>query len=519
VTAPQTVPAPPEPASQDDLPAKSQSLGRRWRRTLSGTDGTTVLTAYIAMLLLLPARYVFAPLGAAGTPAQMIAIVIALWWGSHWMSRTKARKLGRQPVTRTMLLFTTAVLISYIVATTRSIDTLELNATDRSLLSLLGWLGVVLVAGTLIPVRHRLDQLLRRTVTFGTLLAALGDLQFLTGRTFTEYLQIPGLSENEDLTSVLEREGLNRAAGTAVHPIEFGVVITMLLPIALHFAVHDLHRPAWRRWLPVAVIAMAIPASVSRSSILCGSIVMGFLLPTWETMMRRLAYLALVVGGGLVFVGVPGMLGTLLQLFSGISEDSSARSRTDSYGVAVDFISRTPMFGRGFSTFLPAYRILDNQYLGSLIEVGVFGVLSLLGLFITGILSALLVRHRSHNPNTRSLALSLAAAISAGATSFAFFDAFAFSMISGLMFYLLGMINALYSLQSQEGRRIASNVSRNAASPATGAIAIAALQLDPSDFARGTDRGGSARHVRSGATAAGEGMTHQEATPGPPAPR
>src|SRR2546430_13733022 len=61
------------------------------------------------------------------------------------------------------------------------------------------------------------------------------------------------------------------------------------------------------------------------------------------------------------------------SLFTGISRDDSALSRTDSYAVAGAFISRAPLLGRGPATWLPPYRILDNQFLGSLIEIGVGG--------------------------------------------------------------------------------------------------------------------------------------------------
>ncbi len=400
------------------------------------------------VLIGLPARYVFGPLGGAGTPAQILAMLAALWWAARHLNQTQALKRARQPVRRAMLVFSAAVLLSYIAATTRAIDTVELNATDRGLLGLLGWIGVVLVAGDLIPTRARMDTLLRRLVMAGGALATLGMLQFWTGQSFTNYLKLPGLSENTTLVSVSGRDGFNRPAGTALHPIEFGVVLAVLLPLALHYAFVDRDRPLIRRWYPVAAMALAVPASVSRSSILCTAVVLAFLIPSWQRQVRRVAYLALAGLGGLVFVAMPGMLGTLLGLFSGISSDSSALSRTGSYGIAWEFISRAPVFGRGFATFLPVYRILDNQYLGTLIELGFFGLASLLGLYLTGIFTALRVRRRSVDPDTRSLAQALAAAMAAGATAFAVFDAFSFGMISGLMFFVLGAIGGLHRLQA-----------------------------------------------------------------------
>ena len=45
--------------------------------------------------------------------------------------------------------------------------------------------------------------------------------------------QLPGLSLNFDNAGIALREGMNRAAGTSVHPIELGVVAGMLLPLAI----------------------------------------------------------------------------------------------------------------------------------------------------------------------------------------------------------------------------------------------------------------------------------------------
>ena len=78
----------------------------------------------------------------------------------------------------------------------------------------------------------------------------------------------------------------------------------------------------------------------------------------------------------------------MIRLFTGISQDDSALSRTDSYDLAAQFIERSPVFGRGLSTFLPSYRILDNQYLGLLIETGVVGTAAFLALLTTALVVA-----------------------------------------------------------------------------------------------------------------------------------
>jgi O-antigen ligase len=170
------------------------------------------------------------------------------------------------------------------------------------------------------------------------------------------------------------------------------------------------------------------------------------MLPVMSARTRVFTGIATVGGLCATFVLVPGMLGTLLGLFTGIGADDSAASRTSSYTLAGEFIGRAPLFGRGFATFLPAYRILDNQFLGTTIELGLVGVTALIVLFLTGILTAAAVRRRSEDPTTKLLAQALMACLAAGASSYAFFDAFSFPMVACLTFLTLGMIGGLRRL-------------------------------------------------------------------------
>jgi O-antigen ligase len=216
----------------------------------------------------------------------------------------------------------------------------------------------------------------------------------------------------------------------------------MALPIALHYAMIDRHRPPLHRWYPVLAIGFAVPISISRSAVLSLIVVLCFVLPTWARAARRRAYAAILALFGAVYVMVPGLLGTITHLFTGVSNDSSAKSRSGSFSIAYDFISRTPVFGRGFLTFLPAYRILDDQYLGLLIETGVVGLAAYLGLLVSAVVGGLRLR-RTANRIDSMLGVSLAASAASALASFALFDAFSFPMAASLIFLILGCVGAL----------------------------------------------------------------------------
>ena len=406
-------------------------------------DAAAFLSICVFTLMLIPSNLTISAIGAVGTPALLLGLCALVWWAGAQMNRSTSTLTPPQPIRRAMLWFTITVVISYIAATVRPIDDLELNAADRGLLLIASWLGLVLLASDGLVGRANLDTVLRRLVLAGGIAAFVGILQFVTGAAIVDVIQIPGLTPNTSLTSIYDRNGFTRAAGTSSHPIEFGVVLAMVLPLALHFALTDRNRSALARWLPVALIAVAVPITISRSALVGVVVALAVLIPTWPAGRRRVSYVVIAGAVVAIYVTIPGMLGTLTRLFTDISTDGSARSRTDSYSLALEFIERNPLFGRGLSTFLPQYRILDNQYLGLLIEVGFIGTIALLALFAVAIMSAWASRRSSRDDTTRSMAQALTAMVAAGAVSFATFDSFGFPQASTLVFLAVGCIGAL----------------------------------------------------------------------------
>ena len=411
-------------------------------------DAVTLLSLFVVALIAIPSALVVGPLGSAGTPAEIVGMVLLPVWVVYALSAPR-RNVSRQPVRVAMCVFAVAILLSYIAASLRATLSDERLAADRGVLILASWFGLLLAAMDMIRSRDRLDVLLRRLTIAGGAMATLGVVQFITKQPWTNYIVIPGLSTNSSIVAIYGRDGFARPSGTAIHPIEFGAALTMILPIALHYAFHDRHRPVLRRWYPVLAIAVAVPISISRSAIVSSIVVLCFLVPTWAPVVRRRAGIAIAVLGVGMYVAVPGLLGVITGLFTGISEDSSAQSRTNSYPLALESFARTPFFGRGFQTWLPAYRIFDNQYLDLFVEVGLFGLFAFLALLMTGVLNGMSIRRRAPDPADRSLGIALAAAIASALVSLALFDGFSFPMAASTIFLVLGCIGALRRLSGQ----------------------------------------------------------------------
>ena len=111
------------------------------------------------------------------------------------------------------------------------------------------------MAADAIDSLERLRTLFRRLVFGATAMATLGIVQFFTGLNAAKYIIIPGLTQQQAYTDVQVRDDFNRPSATAIHPLEFGFVLALILPLAIHQARYAPPGRRLRRWLQVAAIA------------------------------------------------------------------------------------------------------------------------------------------------------------------------------------------------------------------------------------------------------------------------
>jgi polysaccharide biosynthesis protein PslJ len=421
-------------------------------------DAVTVLSFYLLLLMVLPADLVFAPIGAAGGPATLFGLLVFLLYLGLWLRPGTYLDRGRQPIRVVGVLFTCAIVASYASANRHVLPVLEKNAADRGLMFVFGWLGVLLLAADGIDSTLRLRILLRRQVLGATVMAVVGAIQFAAGTNLADYIKIPGLSVIPEFTDLLTRGAFIRPFSTASHPIEFGAVLVMSLPLALHQARFAPRGKRVMRWLQVGVILLVAPMTVSRSAIIALAVVGIVLLPTWTRRERRWAYGLIAAAVAAIWVVVPGLVTTLADLFLHISSDPSAASRTKAIGSAWGYVAQNPWLGRGFGTFQPAtYFFVDDQYISSIIATGIIGLLALVMIFVAGWLTARSARRRLVGAERRHLAQCLAASIAVAAVSFSNYDALSFPMASGLTFLLLGCCGAYWRL-ARQGSRISQEL-------------------------------------------------------------
>ena len=421
-------------------------------------DAVSVLTVYAVLVMLAPATQTFANLGALGAPATIFSVLALLWFLAGRLTGRLSLDPGSSSVRKAMCVLTVAFTLSYIALSGRSASPLETQAADRALILMLIWCGLVVVASAGITERARLETLLRRLVLLGTVVAVIGILEFFSGWQLTEHVIIPGLATNSDPAATGARGGHLRAQATTTQPLEFGAVIAVHLPFALQQA-GDAAR--WgsglknmlRRYGPVTTMVISLPMTVSRTAIIGLVVVLAVLMPSWPKARRRPAYLMTLVGAAAVRVLVPGLLGTILVLFSSASgtSDNSSQARTKDYAGVAPYIKQRPWFGRGPATFIPSlYRYTDNYYLLALVEVGLVGVLAVLVIYFTGIRAGRLGRKLSVDEPYRDLGQCFAAAFAVMLFISATFDTLSFPMLSGLLFLLFGCSGAYLGIARSE---------------------------------------------------------------------
>jgi len=440
----------------------AQDVGARPLPELGPPDGAgepsspggaaTAVTLYLVVLLAVPSRLVVGPLGSAGAPSMLLGLLALAWWGLLLLTRKEAaRRLFFLPVRWGLGALLLVSGISYALAMSRPINPDEVSPADVSLLALLSWAGVMLFTTDHLTGRRGIDAVVWRVAMAGGILAALGLVQFLFKVSVADVIRIPGLTEVSQ-GGVYYRNGLVRPNGTATHPIEYGAIMAMMLPIALHVAIYHVRRSPVLRWGAVLAIIAVVGVSGSRSAYVCtvaGVLVCFFV---WPPLLRRWLVSLGVLGVGLVALVWPRMTRIIVSLFDNPEADPSITSRTDSFDFAWAFTAQHPWFGRGTGTFLPKYRIFDNQYLVQLVSVGTLGVTALVALAVVAMSQMRRVAREANlvgDLRVRDLAGSLSGAVLAGFVSMAFFDAFAFPMTMGTLFLLLGLVGAVARMKGQ----------------------------------------------------------------------
>lgn len=453
-------------------PAQWRSSLREWRPSLGAEY---FLVAYLFCLLLIPSRLVVRQLGAVGTPASLVALAALMWWGLTTvggLNRTRGLTATRLGIGAAGV----AVIASYAAGLAggwwappglrqatdedwtllpvepHEVTSAMISAADRGLIAFLGWAGILLLTAEGLGSSRAVDVVTTWLSRFAAVVAALAVAQYYLHVDIAALISIPGLGADVPIGEIDSRSVVNRVSSTARHPIELGVVMAVTFFVALHRAVFSRNLLTWT---PVVLIGLALPMSVSRSALLALGLGGFVVLVSWPRRWRRRALLILPVAAVLVRLAAPGLMGTIRALFLNVGNDPSIAGRTADYGPVLSLYAESPIFGRGLFTFVPRYyRIIDNQALMFLVELGIFGLLAVVLMNAAALSEVRLVHTVSPVLEQRLLAAVLGGCIISILGSYAMFDAWGFPMLAGLSFLLLGLCGAVAANERSRSRAV-----------------------------------------------------------------
>lgn len=439
-------------------------------KALTGNLAVTALTVYFVLLFAIPSNLTISLLGSLGRPSLLWGLVLALWWIITRILMPAPNL--RQPIRFMFVAFLVTVLVSFAAAMLRGLPGDQLALSMSSIVRVVSWGGVLLVAVDGLRSRRDLRALIHRLVIAGGLLAALGLLQFTTGQSLLGWLDsLPGVSA--EIGGVSDRGAFTRAAGTATHPLEYTATLGALLPLAIAWAAHtdqsfrraraqsdSASDGAWlgqlaRSWGPAVLIVLALLLSVSRSAMIGLAVAVVAVMPALPAAYRRLLTVGGIAAACALVLVVPGILSTTLGLFT--ESDASTASRASGLARIPDFISVNPIIGTGFGTFLPRYYVFDNQWALIIVELGLVGLVTFGGMVVAAFVAAIHAGRTARSSETSAYGYATAASVLTISVMMLFFDGLSFPISAGVLFICMGIAGSVRLVAARERRR---NVTR-----------------------------------------------------------
>jgi O-antigen ligase len=425
------------------------------------------LLAWRTLLVLVLVVIMFIPMRRYELPASLpfklepyrilVALVVLAWFGSLlYDPKTRWRASGFEGP---LLLFTFAVILSDFVNPARVKQ--EQTYVVKNLTFLLSFVLVFYLVVSVVRTVGHLQLLLKALVFCGAIVAVAAVVETRTYYNVFNHLQgLVPMIHMAEIPRSQDRGARLRAMASAEHPIALGAMLVMLIPFAVYLA-RTTGKRLWR--VATFLLAFGVMATVSRTGIVM-LIVLGVFYVRQRPKETRRYWPLLIPGLLVVHVALPGTVGPLYHSFfpqGGLLAEQRASAGTRGSGRIADVgpsfgvFKQHPILGEGFGTRVTDFGkanapILDDQWLGTLLETGIVGGGALLWLFCR-VIRRLSRAAREDDSDVGWLYTGVAGAVAAFAFGMLTYDAFGFTQVTFLLFVTLGFASALLRLRDRVG--------------------------------------------------------------------
>lgn len=425
-------PAPASSAGEDNWPHTKRALP--W-----------ALAGFIAMLWLLPFDSISLPISLpleAKLDRPFLLLIVAIWVLA--LTRGSGR-LSLGPIHYAFAGFVLIAILSLVHGADITVRLGEFELGVRKLALLLSYFVLfIVVASGVRPGEVRPFMVLVCCLAVAMALGTLWEYRSGTNVFFEWTGKLVPVSLPGELGNV-DSLGRKSVIGPTIHPLAPAMMMACALPFAL-ISMYD-SRELRRKvlWGAAAGIMMAAALATERKTSLIAPLAAILVLVAYRPRMLRQLAPAAVGLFVIVHLTAPGALGgvsdaLLPQNF--FSANSTMDRQSDYAAVRPDVIDH-PLLGRGYETYdQKKYRILDNQYLTTIIGTGALGLLAYLSIFAAIFLIAHRVARNGGGENVAP-ALAIAAATVAMLVGSALFDLLAFPQIPYLLCFFAGFVAVL----------------------------------------------------------------------------
>lgn len=334
----------------------------------------------------------------------------------------------------------------------------------KSLSFLASFFLVLFLVATVTRSARDVNAILKALISGMAVIGLLAVVESRTGLSpfgrLNDVLPVLHESTDEDLT----RGGNTRAEGPAGHPIALSAALVLSVPVAFYLASTAKEKRLWW-WLAVGATSIGALATLSRTGVmmLVAVALVYVLLRPRETLRF---WPALIPFPAVIHFALPGTLGGLRASFfpeGGViaeqrnpAESCTSSGRIADIGPTLDEVARQPLLGIGHGTRIVTGEnvnacILDNQWLATLLETGIIGLVAWVW-FLTRF-CRLLGGAAARRDRDGDLCVALVAAVAAYATGMLTFDAFSFVQVTIILFLLMGVgASVLVRIREDDGR-------------------------------------------------------------------
>lgn len=458
--------------------AAAWRLNAYHQRTLRGLVGdwprTTrplpwALAGFMAMLFLVPFDSIDLPVGLpleAKLDRPVLLLVVALWVLSLTIL-DGAQRVRFTPIHYAFVGFVLIAILSLVYNAETTVRLGELELGVRKLALLISYLTLfVVVASGIRPAEVRAFMTFICGLAVVMALAVIWEYRSEFNVFFTWFgnvlpVSVPGELGNSDSI------GRRSVIGPTIHPLAPAMMMACTMPFAL-ISMHE--SPDLRRkvlWGAAAGIMFAAALATQRKTSIVAPIAAVVVLVAYRPALLRQLVPGVIGLFVIAHIFTPGALGgvgnqLLPQNMFGVA--STVDRQSDYAAIEPDVVNR-PLLGRGYETYdQKKYRILDNQFLTTIIGTGVIGVLSYISIF----LAIFLIAHRvarNGKPDRIGPALAISAATLAMLVGSGLLDILALPQLPYLICFYAGFAAVL---SRELGSEAAAQTARSADRPRLG---------------------------------------------------